>query len=134
MLAYYALFFLFILYRVLKVIYNLYLHPLAKFPGPKFAAATHFYEFYWSIIRDGEFIWEIERLHKKYGTLAIQSFVLALSNNRRSYCPYNPSRASYQRPLILQRNIRWQPEKSGGGLQIHAVYWCIEIYVFRHRS
>lgn len=57
----------FVLYRLAKVFFNLYLHPLAKFPGPKFGAATHLYEFYWSVIRDGEFIWEIERMHEKYG-------------------------------------------------------------------
>lgn len=65
MLIYYLLAFL--LYRLSKAIYNLYLHPLNKFPGPKLAAATHLYEFYYSIIRDGEFIWEMERMHKQYG-------------------------------------------------------------------
>ena len=64
--VYYALAVAFVLWRVVKVIYNLYFHPLAKFPGPKFAAATHLFEFYWSIIRDGELIWEIERIHKTY--------------------------------------------------------------------
>ncbi|KAJ2982869.1 hypothetical protein NUW58_g6352 [Xylaria curta] len=57
------------MYRLLKVIYNLYFHPLARFPGPKLAAATHLFEFYWSIIRDGEFIWEIERMHQQYGPI-----------------------------------------------------------------
>ncbi|KAL6855352.1 hypothetical protein ACO1O0_006493 [Amphichorda felina] len=57
------------LYRLAKVFYNLYLHPLAGFPGPKFGAATHLYEFYWSVVRDGEFIWEIERMHQKYGPI-----------------------------------------------------------------
>lgn len=65
MLIYYL--FVFLLYRLSKATYNLYLHPLNKFPGPKLAAATHLYEFYFSIIRDGEFIWEIERMHKQYG-------------------------------------------------------------------
>ncbi|KAI0460035.1 cytochrome P450 [Xylaria acuta] len=58
-----------VLYRLFKVVYNLFFHPLAKFPGPKVAAASHLYEFYWSIVRDGEFIWEIERMHKKYGPI-----------------------------------------------------------------
>ncbi|KAI1393512.1 cytochrome P450 [Hypoxylon trugodes] len=69
MLAYYILCVAFILYRLSKAIYNLYFHPLAKFPGPKLAAVSHVYEFYWSIVRDGEFIWEIERMHKKYGPI-----------------------------------------------------------------
>ncbi|KAK3936258.1 cytochrome P450 [Diplogelasinospora grovesii] len=69
MFAYYALILAFVFWRVAKVVYNLYFHPLAKFPGPKFAAASHLFEFYWSIVRDGELIWEIERMHKKYGPI-----------------------------------------------------------------
>ncbi|OJZ89330.1 hypothetical protein ASPFODRAFT_58058 [Aspergillus luchuensis CBS 106.47] len=41
--------------------------PLAKFPGPLLAAATELYEFYYDVIRDGQFVWHIERLHQKYG-------------------------------------------------------------------
>ncbi|KAI0415975.1 cytochrome P450 [Xylaria grammica] len=69
MLAFYILVPTLILYGLLKVFYNLFFHPLAKFPGPKLAAATHLYEFYWSIVRDGEFIWQIERLHEQYGPI-----------------------------------------------------------------
>ena len=74
--AYYVLILAFALYRLFNVIYNLYLHPLAKFPGPKLAAASHLYEFYWSVVRDGEFIWAIERMHKKYGACTRQSIPL----------------------------------------------------------
>jgi hypothetical protein len=49
------------------VIHRLYFSPLSKFPGPKLAAATLWYEFYFNIIRGGNFMWEIERMHKKYG-------------------------------------------------------------------
>lgn len=80
MLAYYVLFLAFALYRLSKVIYNLYFHPLAKFPGPKLAAASHLYEFYWSVIRDGEFIWVLERLHKKYGKCAGQESQFLAAN------------------------------------------------------
>lgn len=71
MSSFYVLTFAFLIYRLAKTVYNVYFHPLAKFPGPKLAAATHLYEFYWSIVRDGEFIWEIERMHKKYGMCII---------------------------------------------------------------
>lgn len=80
MLAYHVLFLAFALYRFSKVIYNLYFHPLAKFPGPKLAAASHLYEFYWSVVRDGEFIWVLERLHKKYGTCVGQEFQFLTAN------------------------------------------------------
>ena len=61
----------FVLYCLSKAIYNLYFHPLHKFPGPKLAAATSLYEFYYSIIRDGKFMWELERMHNQYGTKKI---------------------------------------------------------------
>lgn len=49
------------------VIYRLYAHPLSGFPGPKLAAATFFYEFYYDVLKKGMYIWEIEHMHEKYG-------------------------------------------------------------------
>jgi hypothetical protein len=49
------------------LIYRLYFSPIAKFPGPKLAAATLWYEFYYDVIKSGQYIFEIERMHKKYG-------------------------------------------------------------------
>lgn len=80
MLAYYVLPLAFALYRLFKVVYNLYFHPLAKFPGPKLAAASHLYEFYWSVVRDGQFIWVLERLHKEYGTCFEQTSQFLTAN------------------------------------------------------
>lgn len=48
-------------------IYNLYFHPLAGFPGPKLAAATRLYEFYYDVIRKGKYVYKIEDMHKRYG-------------------------------------------------------------------
>lgn len=56
-----------VLYILLRSIYRLYFHPLAKFPGPKLAALTHAYEFYYDGIKGGKFIWEIQRMHQQYG-------------------------------------------------------------------
>ncbi|KAJ5587589.1 uncharacterized protein N7459_003354 [Penicillium hispanicum] len=49
------------------VTYRLYGHPLRGFPGPKLAAATFLYEFYYDVVKGGMYIWEIERMHEKYG-------------------------------------------------------------------
>jgi cytochrome P450 len=54
-------------YLVSTSIYNLFFHPLRSFPGPKLAAATHFYEFYFDCIKGGRFIWQIQRMHEVYG-------------------------------------------------------------------
>ncbi|KAJ5107325.1 Benzoate 4-monooxygenase cytochrome P450 [Penicillium angulare] len=51
------------------VIYRLYAHPLSGFPGPRLAAATFFYEFYYDVIKKGMYIWEIERMHEQYGPI-----------------------------------------------------------------
>jgi hypothetical protein len=54
-------------YFIAKSIYRLYFHPLSKIPGPKLAAITGAYEFYFNVVKRGMFIWEMERLHKIYG-------------------------------------------------------------------
>ena len=54
-------------YQVLKILYRITLHPLAKFPGPKVAAATYGYEFYFDGIKRGSYVHEISRLHDQYG-------------------------------------------------------------------
>ncbi|MCJ1349230.1 hypothetical protein MMC31_007466 [Peltigera leucophlebia] len=54
-------------YFVFRSLYRLYFHPLRKFPGPKLAAITQGYEFYYDVFRGGMYIWEIEKMHQKYG-------------------------------------------------------------------
>ncbi|KAI1620452.1 putative cytochrome P450 [Exophiala viscosa] len=56
-------------YLTSLAIYRLYFHPLAKFPGPKIAALTGWYEFYHDIIHKGCFIWKLKELHDKYGPI-----------------------------------------------------------------
>lgn len=58
-----------ILYVLLNIIHRLILSPLARFPGPKLAAATRWYEMYHDVIRGGQFMFEIERMHAKYGPI-----------------------------------------------------------------
>ncbi|KAJ5205354.1 Cytochrome P450 [Penicillium cf. griseofulvum] len=57
----------FVAYRIGLVIYRLYFHPLAHFPGPKLAAATTLYRAYWQVWQDGEHVAQFTRLHDQYG-------------------------------------------------------------------
>jgi hypothetical protein len=58
-----------VVYILGGAVYRLYFSPLAKFPGPKLAALTLWYEFYYDVVKKGRYTWKIGELHKKYGTL-----------------------------------------------------------------
>ena len=55
-------------------LYRLFFHPLAKYPGPKLAAATNWYEFYYDVIQHGNFTHHIQQLHKQYGMHPLAPF------------------------------------------------------------
>lgn len=50
-------------------IYRLCFSPLALagVPGPKIAAITAWYEFYWDCVQQGRYLFKIEQMHQKYG-------------------------------------------------------------------
>lgn len=48
-------------------VYRLYFSPLAAYPGPKLAALSNWYEFYYDVILQGQFTPHIQELHKRYG-------------------------------------------------------------------
>lgn len=54
-------------YVLALLIYRLWLSPLAKFPGPKIAAATLWYETYHDAFRWGQYTFEIAKMHERYG-------------------------------------------------------------------
>lgn len=58
-----------VVYIASLVFYRLYLGPLAHFPGPKLAAVTRYVEAYHDIIRNGQYTFEIAKMHKIYGGL-----------------------------------------------------------------
>ena len=58
-----------ILYSAFLAVYRLKFHPLAKFPGPKLAALSRWYEFYHEVIREGQFTFHTQELHRKYGPI-----------------------------------------------------------------
>lgn len=52
---------------VAQRVYSVYFGPLSKFPGPKLAAATLWYEFYYDVILQGNYTFKLKELHNKYG-------------------------------------------------------------------
>lgn len=59
--------FILTIYLAVGALYRLYLSPLAKFPGPKLAALTFWYEFYYDVVKQGRYTWEIAKMHEHYG-------------------------------------------------------------------
>ncbi|TAQ87257.1 hypothetical protein B7494_g4404 [Chlorociboria aeruginascens] len=56
-------------YTICGAVYRLFLSPISHFPGPKLAALTMWYEFYYDIILKGQYVWKIRDLHKEYGPI-----------------------------------------------------------------
>lgn len=48
-------------------IYRMFFDSLSHIPGPKLAAASLWYEFYYDVVLKGQYTFEIGRMHEKYG-------------------------------------------------------------------
>lgn len=48
-----------------RIIYNLYLHPLSRYPGPRLAAISSLYYIYWT--NNGQLHTKLKDLHDQYG-------------------------------------------------------------------
>lgn len=48
-------------------IYRMFFDHLSHIPGPKLAAASLWYEFYYDVVEKGQYTFEIGRMHEKYG-------------------------------------------------------------------
>ncbi|OQE14965.1 hypothetical protein PENFLA_c034G07049 [Penicillium flavigenum] len=56
-------------YGVWLATYRLWFSPLAHFPGPKLAALTMWYEFYYDSFLEGQYTFRIAEMHRKYGPI-----------------------------------------------------------------
>lgn len=83
---------LLVLYGVALGVTRVYFNTLSKFPGPRLAAATLWYEFYYDVVKRGKFAWEIKRMHEIYGKvqLTTQGGFCSLSNICRSGGSHKP--------------------------------------------
>ena len=60
-----------LVYLIVLGVYRLYFHPLNKFPGPKLAALTYWYQTYYDLLKapGGQFMFQYRRLHEQYGKI-----------------------------------------------------------------
>lgn len=64
---------------IYRIVYNLYLHPLAHVPGPKLAAATYLYQTYYGLSgSQSRYYLKIDEMHKKYGDTLLVSIMMRL--------------------------------------------------------
>jgi hypothetical protein len=82
----------------LIVAYRLLLHPLRSHPGPKLAAVTEFYRFYYDIVLGGAYLEHLETLHAVYGTYSSShptaANLLSLKQRPRSRREGRPKRGA----------------------------------------
>ena len=88
-------------YRLAISVYRLYFHPLRKIPGPKLAAMTTAYQFYYEIIKQGTFIWHLEKLHEIYGSYW-SSLFFSLLNSQKKNKTKNKERKAVATKIDLQ--------------------------------
>lgn len=81
-----------LVYTVYGAIYRLFLSPLAKVPGPRLAALTEWYEFYYEVIKRGRYTWKIAELHEEYGIRADLSIQYLTTRWLMGAFPYRPYR------------------------------------------
>ncbi|KAL8791162.1 MAG: hypothetical protein Q9195_006001 [Heterodermia aff. obscurata] len=61
--------FLFALWLIVEGVRRLFFSNLAHIPGPRLAALTSWYEFYYDVVKPGQFVWKIKDLHAEYGPI-----------------------------------------------------------------
>jgi hypothetical protein len=54
---------------LVRVVYNVFLHPLKKIPGPLPASATEWWKTWIEVVRQESMTDVLVRLHKQYGSL-----------------------------------------------------------------
>lgn len=58
-----------IVFELLRMVYRLTFHPLARFPGPKLAGATNLYAASYDLV-SGAYLFKLAELHAQYGSLS----------------------------------------------------------------
>jgi hypothetical protein len=83
-----------LLYFVVLAVYRLYLSPIAYFPGSKITTISGWYETYLDVFKGGQFTFQIQKWHEKYGegSTSLQS----ATSSAHTLCIQGQSSASTQ--------------------------------------
>ena len=95
-----------VLLVLIRYVYRLTFHPLAKFNGPKLAAASRLYAASWDIPVASSFVKEFPRLHDKYGNHDL-SLILSASDGAKV--------PSYESSPIISMCETWMLSTSMSG-------------------
>ncbi|OTA81174.1 hypothetical protein M434DRAFT_85753 [Hypoxylon sp. CO27-5] len=57
---------------LVTIVHRIYIHPLRHIPGPRLAAVSEFYGFYYNYIKEGGFSKRFQYLHEKYDSPVIR--------------------------------------------------------------
>lgn len=55
------------IYGISLVIHRLWYSPISHIPGPKLAAATGWYQAYYTVVHYGRWCFKVKELHERYG-------------------------------------------------------------------
>ncbi len=55
-------------YLVLRGVYNVFLHPLKRFPGPRAAGLTEWWKTWIEVFKGESFVHVLVKLHEEYGS------------------------------------------------------------------
>lgn len=102
-----------IFYPISIIIYNVYFHPLAKYPGPKLMAATRVP--YMRMIISGRFAQRTKALHEKYG------HIVRIAPNELSFTDADAWKVIYGTRTghgQKQKDLRFYPPTPGGAPSI----------------
>ncbi|PHH73159.1 hypothetical protein CDD82_5621 [Ophiocordyceps australis] len=56
-----------LIYALCLSVFRLWMSPISHIPGPRLAAMTQFYEFYYDVVLGGQYTFKIGDLHRQYG-------------------------------------------------------------------
>lgn len=118
-------------YTVYGSVWRLYLSPVAKFPGPWFAALTFWNEFYYDVVLGGRYTWKIAEYHDRYGeypnavktghakvTLDVQRLSVYIRPNHSN----QSVRDTYQGSRIHRRTVCWSQQAEEQQMVVVGMY------------